>query len=264
MESTSKETQVSLPALALRPFVSHYWLSLNNQEKVHGVLPDGAVDVVVEIGKADCQVNIFGTTTSRAELPLDIGTHYLGIRFKPGQSRHFVDVRVSELTNAVQPVEGDLLEGLSNAVECVACSHLFARLDGVLLTHLNRQAPRRSRMDDVIRYLGTCHDLVPVSELADIYGKSRRQFERHFVEVVGLSPKLFTQVIRFQKAAWMLAHSPLPLAQVAVALGYTDQSHFTHEFVRFYGESPSRVRRGVAFVQDREHLVNHDKSSILI
>ena len=39
----------SLPSTPLRDFVGHYWLSLDNRDPTYATLPDGAVDLVIEV-----------------------------------------------------------------------------------------------------------------------------------------------------------------------------------------------------------------------
>jgi AraC-like DNA-binding protein len=243
--------------------VSHYWLSLKNSDDAYFIAPDGCVDVVVVVGATTYRVDVFGTTTQNKKLPLDIGSHYLGIRFRPGQSRHFLNVKTRELTNAVQSADEALLPDLLGVVESVSSDSLFTRLDAVLVDHLKRQPPHFSRLDGVIRYMEKSPGSQRVSDLAQMCCKSRRQFERHFLEVAGLSPKLFLEIVRFRRACALLARSSLPLAQIAADLGYSDQSHLSHEFSRFYGLPPSRAREDVAFLQDATHLTFHNDSSCL-
>ncbi|WP_420807999.1 helix-turn-helix domain-containing protein [Aliidiomarina minuta] len=57
--------------------------------------------------------------------------------------------------------------------------------------------------------------------------------------------------MRFQQTSVLLSHSDMPLAQIAVELGYADQSHMTHQFSRFFGQPPARARQHVAFLQDQ-------------
>ena len=250
---------VSRPAGPLREYVSFYWLSLDNADDTYSVLPDGAVDVVVTVGTTTCKMDIFGTTTSRTELPLGVGSHYLGIRFKPGQSRHFLDVHASELTNSNQSAEGLFLPNMLGVAESITADNLFSRLDAALLGHLKLRPPRHLRIDDVIRHIESMRGTSRVSQLANMYGKSRRQFERNFLDVVGVPAKLFAGIVRLQHASMLLARSALPLAQIAAELGYTDQSHLTHEFSRFYGYPPSQAREHVAFLQDAGRLLDNNE-----
>lgn len=264
MTSATIPLHISLPAIPLRAYISHYWLSLDNTDDTYSIWPDGTIDVVVTVGATDLRTEIFGSTTSRADLPLAIGSHYLGIRFRPGQSRHFLDIPASALTDCVQPVDGAFFLDASEVAELISMNGLFARLDTILLGHLRRRPPHHSQMDDVIRHIETTRGSLRISQLVDMYGRSSRQFERQFLAVVGLPAKLFAEINRFQHAATLLAHTTLPLAQIASELGYADQSHLTHEFSRFSEMPPSRLRQHVAFLQDAVHLTNHNAGSFSI
>lgn len=261
MNQSNKPILISIPAAPLRPYISHYWLSLDNIDESYSIAPDGAVDVVVVVGASTRRVDAFGTTTKRSEVQLDVGNHYLGVRFKPGQSRHFLDAKTSELTNAVHSSEGIFLPDISGVAESILSDSLFTRLDAALLRYLKRRSPSQSRIDDVIRYIEVTHGPLRVSELASMYCKSRRQFERTFLDVVGVSAKLFAEIIRFRRASALLVNSSLPLAQIAADIGYTDQSHLTHEFVRFFGLPPIRAREHVAFLQDINCFNNNNVDS---
>ncbi len=248
----------------MRPYISHYWLSLDNRDESHTIAPDGAVDVVVVVGSATCRVDAYGTTTTTAKVPLEVGRHYLGVRFRPGQSRHFLDAKPRELTNAVIRAEGRLLVDVSGVIKSIRTDALFARLDAVLLRHLERRAPSHSRIDDVIRHMEATHGPLRVADLARMYCRSSRQFERTFRDVVGVSPKIFAEILRFRRASALVARSNLPMAQIAAAIGYADQSHFTHEFTRFLGQAPSRAREHAAFLQDAFRLADQNEDSLYV
>ena len=262
MPPTQQPVVMSMPAAPLRPYISHYWLGLDNSDANYAIVPDGAVDVVLVIGAATCRVDAFGTATTRLGIQLELGKHYLGIRFRPGQSRHFLDARTSDLTNAVHSAEGTFLPDLSGVAESIHLDSIFGYLDAALGRHLQRRAPCASRIDDVIRYMEVANGPLRVSELAAMYCKSRRQFERTFLDVVGLSPKLFTEIVRFRRASALLARSNLSLAQIAADIGYTDQSHFTHEFSRFFGLPPVRARAHAAFLQDTNSYTENNTASL--
>ncbi len=79
---------------------------------------------------------------------------------------------------------------------------------------------------------------VSVSNLAGEYGLSNRQFERRFKEFAGLSPKLYSRIIRFQAATEHKLDRARDLTEIAYACGYYDQSHFINDFRQFSGYSP--------------------------
>lgn len=80
---------------------------------------------------------------------------------------------------------------------------------------------------------------------------SRRQLERNFIDFVGMSPKTYASIRRWQRALTLLQTEPaLSLATIALDTGYADQSHMNRDFRRFWGKSP-KLTADVAFVQDR-------------
>jgi AraC-like DNA-binding protein len=97
------------------------------------------------------------------------------------------------------------------------------------------------------RLAGTAH----IHEVVRDSGYSHRRFIDLFVQAVGLTPKVYTRVRRFQRA---LQPSRLPGAEswasVAAAAGYSDQSHFNREFRECVGITPTEYR-------DREPRVVH-------
>jgi transcriptional regulator GlxA family with amidase domain len=80
---------------------------------------------------------------------------------------------------------------------------------------------------------------VRIDDLAFQAGFSARQLRRLFLEQVGLSPKHFCRVIRFQRSLSRLpGRGRADWAQVAVDCGYYDQAHFINEFRQFSGYTP--------------------------
>jgi AraC-like DNA-binding protein len=87
---------------------------------------------------------------------------------------------------------------------------------------------RRGRGRKRIDALGTDLNLSP------------RQLERHFLAHVGLSPKLFSRLVRFDRAVRDLpARGTTTWTDFALAHGYSDQAHFINEFGEFAGLSPA-------------------------
>jgi methylphosphotriester-DNA--protein-cysteine methyltransferase len=86
------------------------------------------------------------------------------------------------------------------------------------------------------------HGITRVDELAGSSGVSRQHLTRVFREHVGISPKLYCRLARFQSA---LVHAGrgknVDWAQEAADLGYADQSHMIAEFREFGGLTPHRL-----------------------
>jgi AraC-like DNA-binding protein len=82
--------------------------------------------------------------------------------------------------------------------------------------------------------------LVNIDRLAADANMSVRTFERHFVDQVGLSPKLFCSITRFNRAlALRLKYPKLDWTSIALTCGYYDQTHLIKDFKTFSGHTPS-------------------------
>jgi AraC-like DNA-binding protein len=79
-------------------------------------------------------------------------------------------------------------------------------------------------------------------ELAQIAGLSISHFARCFRRSVGLPPHTYVKQRRVARARDMLAATDLPVAEIALVLGFSDQSHFTRRFREVMGVPPGAYR----------------------
>jgi len=84
---------------------------------------------------------------------------------------------------------------------------------------------------------------VDLDALSKVAGLSRCHFARAFKQSVGATPHNFLMHRRFCKAVDFMADTNLPLAEIALAAGFSDQSHFSRRFRQYLGVSPSAFRR---------------------
>ncbi len=86
--------------------------------------------------------------------------------------------------------------------------------------------------------------LLNVAQLAYNANMCVRNFERHFTEEVGASPKLFCSVVRFNHALDLKLRSPTKdWSSIAFECNYFDQMHLIKDFKRFSGNAPSTFLR---------------------
>jgi len=95
-----------------------------------------------------------------------------------------------------------------------------------------------------------------IAALADRAGLSMRQFERRFTERIGMRPKLFARIARFEAALDGKARfTASSWTDVAHKFGYYDQMHMVHDFGEFTGETPTDTLVHLETVF-RERLIN--------
>jgi AraC-like DNA-binding protein len=81
--------------------------------------------------------------------------------------------------------------------------------------------------------------LPTISSVTEQIGLSQSRFIQVFREAVGLTPKQFCRVLRFQEVLRSLERNvPRSMAELAMDCGYYDQAHFNHDFQAFAGLTP--------------------------
>jgi AraC-like DNA-binding protein len=113
-------------------------------------------------------------------------------------------------------------------------------IEAVLVARLARGRGLHPAVRYAVRALEPGTTTVPVAELVDRVGLSHRRFVDLFAAQVGLTPKRFARVRRFQHVLRRLrSGGAVHWADVALSCGYYDQAHFIHEFKEFSGVNPT-------------------------
>ena len=82
-----------------------------------------------------------------------------------------------------------------------------------------------------------------VQALARMVGMSASHFSRSFQKAVGVSPHTYVLQCRVKRAQELLATTQLPLTEIALSIGFSDQSHFSRRFHELIGVPPRKFRR---------------------
>jgi AraC-like DNA-binding protein len=133
-----------------------------------------------------------------------------------------------------------------------AADHRFTRCIGqTLAVHLTRLEPPRAkvnalpkwRLRRVEQHIADHFDrCLSLSELANVAGLSRMHFAAQFRAATGYRPREYLLNYRIEHAKTLLETSGRPLAEIALAVGFSTQAHFSTVFKRMSGQSPARWR----------------------
>ena len=168
----------------------------------------------------------------------------VGVFFRPARAAPFLGVAISDLTDrtvGIDDVWG--MAGLRLPGELCELDEAgrIDRLESVLRTRLARAPRPASALDvealaaNVLQHRGR----VSVDAMARAAGVSRQYLSRQFRERIGIGPKLYSRLARFQSGlAYAGARARVDWARVALDLGYADQSHMIAEFRLFSGLTP--------------------------
>lgn len=179
-----------------------------------------------------------------------------GIQFRPGGSWPFFLPPTSELANLSVSLS-DLWQGWAGELrERLLAENSPERMFALTERHLLRMMRRRDGFHPVVGYALQQFSRDPhsssVIEVSSRIGLSQRRFTDLFREQVGLSPKAFSRVRRFQQVlARVHGQTAVNWTQTGLDCGYYDQPHFNHDFREFSGFTPSEY-----LTRATEHL-NH-------
>jgi AraC-like DNA-binding protein len=242
------------PSPALAPFVAHVRLVPPTQHDGSYVrLPDGQMELVLRSqGGGDSDwLNIVGTRSRALRKESGpTGAFCVVVRFKAGGGYPFFGMPVSELTDQMVsldqlwgPLCEELRDGLGSAEDPLTSlgateRALRARLRGPELYEPSAAAGVRH----ALRVLELSAVVPSVDALTKLLGTSTRQLRRAFADVVGLSPKQYLRILRFQRARRLAAQSAAPRwSSIASAVGYFDQAHMINDFRALSGQTPREL-----------------------
>lgn len=237
------------------------WASDGNPASGSGareyVLPTGLAQLVVRLSPEPIVIFeagvarrlghgvLGGARSSYYEKDVTIASAAVGATLLPGAVSMLFGARADELAERHTPLDelwgteaGLLRERLAEQRSAVA---RIAEIEACLARRLPFARPLHSSVACSLAHLG--HGERRVGELVRASGCSHRALIAAFRTAVGLPPKVFSDVLRFQRALRALARGPgTSLAATALDAGYSDQAHLTRAFAEMAGISPARYR----------------------
>ena len=168
----------------------------------------------------------------------------MGVVFRPGGVHALLDAPTDAFHNknvSLDLIWGSIVRSLRDRLRTGNDpAEKFRLLEVALLEHLNERLPLNTAVRYALQEFARRPEIPRVRELAHEAGLSRRRFSQLFRMQIGLTPKLYCRLQRFQNTLKLIAPgTSVDWAQLALAAGYCDQAHLTHEFHDFSGLTPS-------------------------
>jgi len=218
------------------------------------VLPNGCMQIILNLSRSyltDCGED--GTANRRLPRAIVVGPRaryevidtadmeeIVGIVIQPGGFAGLFRERADLFFERSIGLE-EVSPGMSltdRLCEVPAPVEKLRTLEVLLTGHLYPGA-RRSELVDQAMYLFRKKDF-SIAECARSVGLSERRLSQVFREQVGVAPKMWCRIRRFQIALRALHNGKdVPWAELALRCGYYDQSHFANDFRMFSGINPT-------------------------
>lgn len=244
-----------IPAPPLVGFVRSLWYAQVEDAALRRerILPTGRVQVILNLARdylLDCPEGEPDRPTppavivgARSVYEIVSGSDMadlIGVVFEPGGFASFAGDSVHLFSNRsvvledVWGTEARVLRGRLR--ETPTPRARLALFEGFLLTRFGGRLTRNRMVEFALSQFGREGGVSRVREVAKSTGWSERRFSQVFREEVGLSPKVWCRIQRFQQAVRLLhAGGDVRWAELALDCGYYDQSHFANEFRAFSG-----------------------------
>ncbi|MGW1991395.1 helix-turn-helix domain-containing protein [Embleya sp. NPDC001921] len=226
-------------------------------------VPPGQQGSAVFIGRPETnlvlragRVSAYGVQRKRLNVRLSGTGSVLGMAFRPGAALGLLGGTAVQYTDRSKPLTEAwgaaalrLEEELGAATDTrslitVAERHLRARVREVRGEERDQSL---SRVEEIVHMMRDEQSITRVSEVCKKSHLSTRSLQRLFRHYLGISPKWLLRQYRLQTAAARLACGmPQRWTEIAVELGYFDESHFARDFTQIVGVTPSSYARSCA------------------
>lgn len=251
--------QECLPHPSLQPYIDKFWILETGPEDVypmeHIITPNGTEGLILSYQKPAQAFMLNGKPVTLPEAYMFINpctpwavitrecSGIIGVFFKAGSLYNLLKTSMTGIVGQViepQAFMGNkpiriLLEQLANAQpqERIALVEKFFMRCFCLLTH------PLTGVHCAVNLIRQKRGIVSIEAIANQMGISRRAVEKQFAEKVGISPKAYSRITKFNAVQrYLLNHRQPSWLDITQQFGYYDQSHLIKDFYSFTGSSP--------------------------
>ncbi len=238
--------KILFPSKMLAPYIEAYYVSSNLKQDSPSAQFPAISTSYMKFSPTAAVVS--GQATRPTITNADSGSMPgLGVKLRHGAFPALFGIPAYELTDRVIPLE-EILGNPANELheqvtEASTPAVQVQRFEKEFVRFLQKQRGNSHLIEqqaiNILRQLSG----MQVSELAKRLGYSSRHFQRKLNDFVGLSPRLYKRISRFERALELIQgsakHGKPDWSAIAAQCGYSDQAHLIRDFRQFAGQTPS-------------------------
>ena len=251
------------------PFIKQYWAIENTLKSgdsySYRIVPSGLPELILYINhkpnsqqrsmEAHCLLN--GQHDDFYDLQITESLSVFSVSFQPLGLRQFFKLPVNELNNRSVPLSfinkiiGNEWEGKISEAGSFEEKTDFSNAYFLRLLAISYQNFEFGRINNSMAMIKKTQGMMDINALSHHACLSRKQYEREFIKHIGMPPKQYLKIIRFQSAIYNRSRNiDLSMTELAYQTGYYDQSHLTNEFKTFSGLTPKQYYSNNNLVSD--------------
>lgn len=249
------------PSTKLAPYIKHYWGIKTTFEGstpyFHRIIPTGLPELIFYIGykpntsslrrfEDNGILNI--QQNDYYDLIISDSLDIFSIYFQPEAVNLFFDLPLGQFFNrgvALSQLNTKFVYGLQERLcNTESFDERVNVTENFLIEILNKTSESIDfrRMQHIVHLTSRSKGIISIDKLIEESCLGRKQFERKFINQLGISPKQYLKIIRFQSSLYEYSICPTKrLTELAYNNGYYDQSHFINDIKAFTGESPKKI-----------------------
>lgn len=262
-----------IPTFPLDQFIECfiYYEGFNYEHSVDRFLPNGDTEILIDFNDQPQYIydneslkeiqachNIWasGIRTEPITIPAGTDARMMVIMCKKGMAYPFFPFPMDEISDSV--VDADLIWGMSFAylreklLETPDIGVRFKLTEDFLVRNFLGSALLNPCVDYALTEIIRRPDQINLSRLSDKIGYSQKHFISMFKRQVGVTPKAYLKILRFQKAINDIEHSAkVDWMSISHDCGFYDQAHFINDFRLFSGFTPEQ------YLKQKSDLLNY-------
>lgn len=251
------------PSVRLQPFIRYYWILNTNENLDVLTFPIGCPQLIFhrltrfyipELRAEQARFSISGQVNFPARIQSSGDVETIVVVFYPHAIGTVFNIPLSSFYN--EEIDGYSLgdKTLNNLADDVLnaedSTEAIKMIEECLLSRLaESEIYNFKRVGTSLKQM-FLDSSVSVEGMAQLACLSRKQFERVFFNAVGMKPKEYSSVTRFQKSLWLMQNGNCDFADIAYSCGYADQSHFIRECRRYSGTTPAELLKTQSVYSD--------------
>lgn len=232
--------------------ISHFYCfeKHNSMENSIIAVPDGCIDILFCCDDKEPYADVCGTVLQPTIAHNQKGNYFFGVRFLPGNSFKFKNARMSDFIEREIPFlevvdDKELFHQITSNRNFSYQIQIFMKKYLKFYESSYIEDKYKNLKKIIIKKIIDTSGRIKVKELAETTGYSARYIHRVFSEEFGLAPKVFSKLMRFQYLLNNLNNFSnetfdTNMTQLAIELGYYDQSHMMKDFYEFTNTTPGK------------------------